>query len=479
MTASAPPLPTRLNADDATARLLAYDWYYREHPWPAPFDRTHQWAIRGDARAIPLAASTAGLVLTHPPYFDLKRYAGDVGGRQLAHRPTYDAFLQDLDAVLRACFRILVPGGRVCCVAGDILRQTTTSERHRLLPLPHDIMARARHLGFEVLTPILWGKVANRNGTEGRSIAFQGRPYQPNGVISSRFEYIVLLRKPGYRRVSLPARGLSMLQPDEVATWQQGVWSDVAGVGAHDDHPAPLPETIAYRLIRMFSFAGDWVVDPFAGIGTTLKAAERAGRNAIGVEAVPSYIQAMADDDVIASPVAASNAPSPGASVAECAANSATTQRVVYLDEPAMPPPSTAEIVWRLGASPLEAIAEMRSQDVLWVRDVWRHCPDVEAMQELVVAIVGRNLHLRAEIQGIDTRTHAGAMQLEGFRALAIPPRKSAGRRPKLDAAAVERARAMRADGTSLEDIAAAMGVHRTTMHRYLQLNASPGARNR
>jgi len=441
-----PPLPERANASGAVTRLLEHDRFYRDHPWPPPFDRTRQVAVRGDARTLPIADASAGLVLTHPPYHDLKRYTDDAGGRQLGHRAKYDRFLDDLDDVWTAAHRVLVPGGRVCCVVGDVLTRKGPGRRHQVLPLPHEIMARARQLGFEVLTPILWSKVANRDGQTGRNTAFLGKPYRPNGVVNATREYVVMLRKPGYRRPSMQALGLSMLQPEEVDRWQRATWRDVPGVTANGDHPAPFPFEIAYRLIRLFSFAGDWVVDPFAGSGTTLNAARHAGRNAIGVDAVASYAETM---------TATAGRPFPVRRVAEYPADSATSgPRLVDLDDAGN------------GTDPFAVIANMQDQDVLVVRDVWDHLSDLAELRALVGALMHRNLHLRSEVQGIDTRTDRGRTALQGFWTLAKP--RPAGRRRKLDAPAIERARALVAGGMSVTDTAAVLGVHRSTLHRRL-----------
>lgn len=329
--------------------------------------------------------------------------------------------------------------------------------RHQILPLPHEIMTRARRQHFEVLTPIVWSKVANRDGQTGRNSAFLGKPYQPNGIVNSTREYIVMFRKPGYRRPSMTATGLSMLQPDEVVKWQHPEWRDVPGVGTGGAHPAPFPEEIAYRLIRLFSFAGDWIVDAFAGSGTTLDAARRSGRNAVGVEAVADYAGVMAagGPDRRAIPY-----------VAEPATTSATQGPwLVCLDDAGLDDPGAVD---RRGTGPLDVVETMRSQDVLVLRDVWRHVADVDQLRNLVNALVGRNLHLRAEAQGIDTRTDYGRAAMDGFRVLAAPPTRPPGRRPKLDAAAVERARALIADGMSVTDVAAELGVHRATLHRHL-----------
>jgi modification methylase len=180
---------------------------------------------------------------------------------------------------------VLVPGGRICCVIGDILVPRRVDGRHRILPLPADIMVRSRRLGLNTLTPILWFKIGNRtNEAGGGSSGYYGKPDQPGAVIKNDFEHIVMLRKPGgYRNTSMIQKALSMLQKDEMDAWQRPYWSDIRGASLQNGHPAPFPVELAERLIRMFSFAGDTVLDPFAGSGSTALGAMRSGRNSISI----------------------------------------------------------------------------------------------------------------------------------------------------------------------------------------------------
>jgi DNA modification methylase len=228
------------------------------------------------------------------PYFNLKRYASDAGGRQLGRMNNYEAFLDELDQVWRECARVLVPGGRVCCVIGDILIPRRADGRHRVLPLPADIQSRSRKIGLDNLTPIMWFKIGNRSVEARRkSGIYLGKPYQPGAIIKSDHEHIIMMRKPGgYRTTPMIQRALSMLQRAEMNAWMRPVWTGIPGVSSRDAHPAPFPSEIAERLIRLFSFAGDKVLDPFAGSGATAVAAIRAGRNSISVEVEEEYLNA-------------------------------------------------------------------------------------------------------------------------------------------------------------------------------------------
>lgn len=286
-------LPTTDNSPGAPEALLAINRALRSEVWPAPFDTTTHTIVRGDARELSgVADESVHLIVTSPPYFNLKPYATEADGRQLGRIADYEAFLDELDKAWAECARVLVPGGRVCCVIGDVLVPRRAGGRHWVLPLPSDIQVRSRKVGLDNLTPILWYKIANRtNEAGGGSSGFYGKPYQPGAVIKNDHEHILMLRKPGgYRQTPMIQKALSMLQREEMDRWMRPVWSDIRGASLRQGHPAPYPVELAERLIRMFSFAGDIVLDPFAGSGSTAAAAIRAGRNSISMEIEPEYL---------------------------------------------------------------------------------------------------------------------------------------------------------------------------------------------
>ncbi|MGQ0658799.1 MAG: DNA-methyltransferase, partial [Chromatiales bacterium] len=242
-----------------------------------------------DARDLSfIHTESAHLVCTSPPYGSLKTYPDHPG--QLGNIGSYEKFLCELDAVWAECMRILVPGGRVACVVGDICISRRQGGRHHVLPLSADLQVRARRLGFDCLTPIRWLKVANIKLECSRSSRFLGKPNLPNGVIKNDFEHILFFRKPGgYRKPTRDMEDRSYISTDDYARWFAPVWTDVTGQ-LRRDHPAPYPVEVPRRLIQMFSFAGDIVVDPFAGTGTTALAALETGRNSINVEIEPRYV---------------------------------------------------------------------------------------------------------------------------------------------------------------------------------------------
>jgi site-specific DNA-methyltransferase (adenine-specific) len=230
--------------------------------------------------------------VTSPPYWTLKEY--EQGNRgQLGDIENYDRFLDELDKVWAECARVLVDGGRVVCVVGDVCIPRKQAGRHLVMPLHADIQVRARALGLDALTPILWHKIANGvTEASGNGAGFYGKPYQPGAIIKNDVEYILFLRKgSGYRKVSQLQKELSMLTKEELQEWFRSIWTDVRGASTREGHPAPYPVELAERLIRMFSFAGDTVLDPFLGTGSTAVAALRAGRNSIGNEIEKQYIK--------------------------------------------------------------------------------------------------------------------------------------------------------------------------------------------
>lgn len=228
------------------------------------------------------------LVVTSPPYWTLKEYPPNK--KQLGLIADYQEFHDELDKVWQHCFRVLVPGGRLVCVVGDVCLARRTHGRHMVMPMHADIVVRARKIGFDNLSPIFWYKISNAQYEVENGSSFLGKPYEPNAIIKNDVEFILMLRKPGgYRQPTQEQREASRLTKEEHHEWFQQVWT-LPGESTRE-HPAPFPEELAYRLVRMFSFIGDTVLDPFAGLATTLLAAARCDRNSIGIEVEPVYVK--------------------------------------------------------------------------------------------------------------------------------------------------------------------------------------------
>lgn len=245
----------------------------------------------GDAREMAAVEDeSVHLVLTSPPYWTLKEYNRTDG--QLGFVEDYEGFLLELDKVWRRCFAALAPGGRLICVVGDVcLSRRKNGGRHTVVPLHSSIQEHCRAIGFDNLAPIVWHKIANATlEAEGNGSPFMGKPYEPNGVIKNDIEFLLMQRKPGgYRTPDLTTKILSVIPEDCHREWFQQIWAGITGASTRH-HPAPYPVELATRLIRMFSFVGDTVLDPFLGTGTTTLAAAGCGRNSIGYEIDDSYL---------------------------------------------------------------------------------------------------------------------------------------------------------------------------------------------
>lgn len=284
-------LPTNDNTPAALQRYREVNGLLRTLAWPEPYATTSHRLHCGDARALPwIPDQSAHLVVTSPPYWTLKEYRQSPG--QMGHIESYEEFLDQLDKVWRECLRILVPGGRICCVVGDVCLPRKKAGKHHVIPLHADIMVRARRIGLDCLSPIYWNKIANGvTEASGNGAGFYGKPYQPGAIVKNDVEYILFLRKgDGYRKPNLIQKALSILTKEEMQAWWQPIWFDIKGASTRSGHPAPYPVSLAERLIKMFSFAGDAVLDPFAGTCATAVAAYRAGRNSISNEIDPHYL---------------------------------------------------------------------------------------------------------------------------------------------------------------------------------------------
>ena len=254
--------------------------------------KTYQRLINGDARDLSfLDDESIHLVVTSPPYWNLKRY--NENPDQLGHVNDYEVFLGELDKIWHEVFRVLVPGGRLVCVVGDVCVSRRRFGRHLVFPLHADICVLCRKIGFDNLNPIIWHKIANANFEVQNGSKFLGKPYEPNAIIKNDMEFILMQRKPGgYRKPTEEQRKLSKIDKKDFGTWFQQIWN-ITGASTRN-HPAPFPLELASRLVRMFSFYGDTVLDPFCGSGTTMIASLRYGRNSIGIDIDSEYCRMAA-----------------------------------------------------------------------------------------------------------------------------------------------------------------------------------------
>ncbi len=252
---------------------------------------TRHRLVRDDARTLTRCLDgKAHLILTSPPYWTLKTYRDNAA--QLGHVDDYGEFLSEIDKVWRECWQALEPGGRLICVVGDVcLSRKQNRGRHTVVPLHAAIQEQCRAIGFDNLAPIIWHKIANASYEVEGGGGFLGKPYEPNAVIKNDIEFILMQRKPGaYRKPTIRERYLSLISAENHRKWFQQIWTGITGASTRE-HPAPYPVELAERLIRMFSFVGDTVLDPFMGTGTTTVAAAKWGRNSTGIEVDDVYFE--------------------------------------------------------------------------------------------------------------------------------------------------------------------------------------------
>ncbi len=237
-------LPTEDNTTAGLQALLAANVLLRNRAWPTPYDHTTHALRLGDAR--------------------------------------------DLSWIENESVHLVVT---------DVCIPRKKGGRHYIMPLHADIQVRARRIGLDCLTPIIWHKIANGvTEAAGNGAGFYGKPYQPGAIVKNDVEYILFLRKGGqYRSVTPIQKALSMLNREEMQSWLRSLWTDIRGTSTRNGHPAPYPVELAERLIRMFSFAGDTILDPFLGTGATSMGALITGRNSIGNEIEPAYLEYAQD----------------------------------------------------------------------------------------------------------------------------------------------------------------------------------------
>jgi DNA modification methylase len=244
--------------------------------------------VRGDARRLDaIPDDSVQLVITSPPYPMIPQWDGLF---QRLGAPDYPAMLKVLEDAWRASYRVLAPGGILCVNIGDALR--TTDGAFRLWSNHAETLVAAERVGFRPLPYILWKKPTNKPN------AFLGSGFlPPNAYVTLDCEFILLFRKGDLRRWPAhdPRRAASRFSRTERDRWFSQIWSDIRGAPQRTarGRSAAFPIAIPERLVRMFSVGGDTVLDPFAGTGTTLEAASRWGRDAIGVEWDPEIYRAL------------------------------------------------------------------------------------------------------------------------------------------------------------------------------------------
>lgn len=247
---------------------------------------THHKLIIGDSRLMKeVPDESVHLVVTSPPYWQLKDYGN---GNQIGFNDTYEEYINNLSLVWKECQRILHQGCRLCVNIGDQFARSVYYGRYKIIPIRTEIIKFCESAGFDYMGAIIWQKITTCNTTGGATI-MGSFPYPRNGIIKLDYEFILIFKKYGISpKISIEAKKESKLTTEEWNKYFTGHWN-FAGE-KQDKHLAMFPEELPKRLIKMFSFKEDTVLDPFLGSGTTSLAAKNLDRNSIGYEINEEFI---------------------------------------------------------------------------------------------------------------------------------------------------------------------------------------------
>ena len=245
--------------------------------------------IIGDSRKMEeIENNSVDLVVTSPPYWHIKDYGvdGQIGYGQSLHE-----YLKDLYKVWKECYRVIKPGRRFCLNIGDQFARSIIYGRYKIIPLHAELIAQCEDIGFDYMGSVIWQKKTTMNTTGGANV-MGSYPYPPNGMVEIDYEFILIFKKPGKgKKIPKEIKKRSMLTKDEWKEYFYGHW--YFGGARQIEHEAMFPDELPKRCIRMFTFRGDTVLDPFLGSGTTVKAAMELNRNAIGYEINENFLSVI------------------------------------------------------------------------------------------------------------------------------------------------------------------------------------------
>jgi modification methylase len=247
--------------------------------------------ITGDSRQMNLLPDkSVHLVITSPPYWQLKDYGTE---NQIGFHESYESYINNLNLVWKESHRVLHPGCRLCINIGDQFARSVYYGRYKVIPIRTEIIKFCETIGFDYMGAVIWQKVTTTNTTGGATI-MGSFPFPRNGILKIDYEFILLFKKQGAPpKPTKEQKELSAMTKEEWNTYFSGHWY-FAGA-KQDGHIAMFPEELPARLIKMFAFAGDTVLDPFLGSGTTSLAARHLGRNSVGYEINPDFIPIVKD----------------------------------------------------------------------------------------------------------------------------------------------------------------------------------------
>lgn len=249
-------------------------------------NKTKHTIINGDSRQMSeLKDESVHLIATSPPYWQLKDYGSE---NQIGFHDDYETYINHLNLTWQECFRVLHKGCRLCINIGDQFARSTYYGRYKIIPIHAEIIKFCEMIGFDFMGQIIWQKVTTMNTSGGASI-MGSYPNPRNGIVKLDFEYVLLFKKQGNApKPTKEQKENSAMTNEEWNTYFNGHWYFPGA--RQDKHLAMFPEELPHRLIKMFSFPGETVLDPFMGSGTTALAARNLNRNSIGYEINPDFI---------------------------------------------------------------------------------------------------------------------------------------------------------------------------------------------
>lgn len=249
---------------------------------------THKIIIGDSRRMFEIPDESVHLVVTSPPYWQLKDYGSE---NQLGFNDSYESYINNMNLVWQECFRVLHNGCRLCVNIGDQFARSVYYGRYKVIPIRTEIIKFCETIGMDYMGAIIWQKVTTTNTTGGATI-MGSFPYPRNGILKIDYEFILIFKKLGDSpKVSKEKKELSKLTTEEWNTYFSGHWN-FSGE-KQDKHLAMFPEELPRRLIQMFSFVGDTVLDPFLGSGTTSLAARNLYRSSVGYEINKEFISVI------------------------------------------------------------------------------------------------------------------------------------------------------------------------------------------
>lgn len=243
-------------------------------------NKTKHTIINGDSRQMDeLKNESVHLIATSPPYWQLKDYGTE---NQIGFHDDYETYINHLNLTWQECFRVLHKGCRLCINIGDQFARSTYYGRYKIIPIHAEIIKFCEMIGFDFMGQIIWQKATTMNTSGGASI-MGSYPNPRNGIVKLDFEYILLFKKQGNAPVpTKEQKSNCAMTNEEWNTYFNGHW--YFSGAKQDKHLAMFPEELPHRLIKMFSFPGETVLDPFMGSGTTALASKNLNRNSIGYE---------------------------------------------------------------------------------------------------------------------------------------------------------------------------------------------------